>query len=186
MHSSRSLHCTWPGSVMRSVWESRRSLEGITIVSQACGCQDLGHPPGGCGLSQNQDVRGSEGLWEKVSFPTISHLLPHHLLEPQLLAGHCTVWTRTDVASALGKLVTQKVRKPVLQLVDCWVRMRWERRWVQVEMPALSSLEGPAGLAPGLSSLQRAAQVPGTYKSRILSSEFLSRAPFGSWVLLSS
>lgn len=47
-------------------------------------------------------------------------------------------------------------------------------------MPALSSLEGPAGLAPGLSSLQWAAQVPGTYKSRILSSEFLSGALFGA------
>lgn len=109
---------------MRSVWVSRHSLEGVTIAIQAYGCQDLSHPPVGCGLSQDQDVWGSEGLRGKASFTTISHLLPHHLLEPQLLAGHCTLWTRTDVAFALGKLVTHKVRKSILQLVECWVRMQ--------------------------------------------------------------
>lgn len=99
---------------MRSVWKSRHSLEGVTIAIQAYGYQDLGHPPGGCGLSQSQDVWGSEGPRGKASFPTSSHLFLHHLREPQLSAGHCTVWTRTDVASALEILVAQKVRKSIL------------------------------------------------------------------------
>lgn len=41
-----SSHCTSPGSLMQSVWESRNSLEGVSLLPpRHVDVQDLGHHP---------------------------------------------------------------------------------------------------------------------------------------------